>query len=43
MEKRPCSGAVVRYPVACSPQAWATGAPFLFLRTMLGLEPRGTA
>lgn len=31
----------VRYPTACSPQAWATGAPLLFLRTMLGLEPRG--
>ncbi|HKQ72027.1 MAG TPA: glycogen debranching N-terminal domain-containing protein [Polyangiaceae bacterium] len=31
----------VEYPTACSPQAWSTGAPFLFLRTMLGLEPRG--
>lgn len=31
----------VEYPTACSPQAWATGAPLLFLRTMLGLEPRG--
>ncbi len=31
----------VEYPTACSPQAWATGAPALFLRTMLGLEPRG--
>ncbi|HEY2671199.1 MAG TPA: glycogen debranching N-terminal domain-containing protein [Rugosimonospora sp.] len=29
----------VRYPTACSPQAWSTGAPLLFLRTMLGLEP----
>jgi glycogen debranching enzyme len=28
----------VRYPTACSPQAWATAAPFLFLRTMLGIE-----
>jgi glycogen debranching enzyme len=28
----------VRYPTACSPQAWATGAPFLFLRLMLGIE-----
>jgi glycogen debranching enzyme len=26
------------YPVACSPQAWAAGAPFLFLGTMLGLR-----
>ncbi|HYH27337.1 MAG TPA: glycogen debranching N-terminal domain-containing protein [Actinomycetota bacterium] len=30
----------VRYPTASSPQAWATGAPFLFLRTMLGLDVR---
>jgi glycogen debranching enzyme len=29
----------VPYPVACSPQAWAAGAPFLFLETMLGLRP----
>ena len=31
----------VRYPTACSPQAWSTGAPLLLLRTMLGLEPHG--
>jgi glycogen debranching enzyme len=31
----------VQYPTACSPQAWSTGAPLLFLRTMLGLEPVG--
>ncbi|GAA2526556.1 amylo-alpha-1,6-glucosidase [Pilimelia columellifera] len=31
----------VQYPTACSPQAWSTGAPLLFLRTMLGLEPSG--
>ena len=31
----------VLYPTACSPQAWSTGAPLLFLRTMLGLEPVG--
>ena len=31
----------VQYPTACSPQAWSTGAPLLFLRTMLGLEPWG--
>ena len=30
----------VRYPTACSPQAWATAAPFLFLRTMLGMDAR---
>ena len=28
------------YPTACSPQAWATGAPFVFIQTMLGLEAR---
>ena len=32
----------VEYPTACSPQAWAAGAPLVFLRTMLGLEPRGS-
>jgi glycogen debranching enzyme len=31
----------VEYPTACSPQAWATGAPLLLLRTVLGLEPVG--
>jgi len=31
----------VEFPTACSPQAWAAGAPLLFLRTLLGLEPRG--
>jgi glycogen debranching enzyme len=31
----------VEYPTACSPQAWATGAPLLLLRAILGLEPRG--
>jgi glycogen debranching enzyme len=30
----------VPYPTACSPQAWATGAPFLFIQAMLGLESR---
>jgi glycogen debranching enzyme len=28
----------VPYPVACSPQAWAAGATFLFLQTMLGIR-----
>src|SRR5438309_1918665 len=27
----------VEYPTACSPQAWATGAPLLLLRVVLGL------
>ena len=28
----------VEYPTACSPQAWATGAPLFLLRVLLGLE-----
>jgi glycogen debranching enzyme len=36
---RETSPVPVPYPVACSPQAWAAGAPFLFLQTMLGLQP----
>jgi glycogen debranching enzyme len=28
----------VPYPTACSPQAWATGAPFVFIKVMLGLD-----
>lgn len=35
------TGHPVHYPTACSPQAWSAGAPLLFLRTMLGLEPVG--
>ena len=31
----------VEYPTACSPQAWATGAPLLLLRALLGLEASG--
>jgi glycogen debranching enzyme len=29
----------VRYPTSCSPQAWASAAPLLLLRAILGLEP----
>jgi glycogen debranching enzyme len=29
----------VRYPVACSPQAWATGTVFQLLQTMVNLVP----
>ncbi len=29
----------VEYPTASSPQAWATAAPILFIRTLLGLDP----
>ena len=27
-----------RYPVACSPQAWSSGAVFMLLQSMIGLE-----
>jgi glycogen debranching enzyme len=30
----------VEFPTACQPQAWAAASPLLFLRTMLGMEPR---
>ena len=30
----------VSYPVACSPQAWAAGAPFLMLQAILGISAR---
>ncbi|MHB8512387.1 MAG: amylo-alpha-1,6-glucosidase [Actinomycetota bacterium] len=30
----------VSYPVACSPQAWAAGSPFLILQAMLGISAR---
>jgi glycogen debranching enzyme len=30
----------VPYPTACSPQAWATGAPFVFVKALLGLGAR---
>lgn len=33
------SDSLVSYPVACSPQAWAAGAPYLLMRAILGLEP----
>lgn len=29
----------VHYPVACLPQAWASGSWFLFLRAILGIQP----
>jgi glycogen debranching enzyme len=31
-------GYPVRYPVACSPQAWAAGTPFLMVQSLLGLK-----
>ncbi|MDZ5471216.1 amylo-alpha-1,6-glucosidase [Bacillus sp. 31A1R] len=32
-------GKAVKYPVACSPQAWAAGTPLVFIQTLLGLFP----
>ena len=32
------ANAVVAYPVACIPQAWAAGAPFMLLQAMLGIS-----
>ncbi|MWQ92498.1 amylo-alpha-1,6-glucosidase, partial [Escherichia coli] len=29
----------VPYPTSCSPQAWASAAPLLLLRSFLGLDP----
>jgi len=29
----------VHYPVSCSPQAWASGALFLMLSSVLGIRP----
>jgi glycogen debranching enzyme len=37
--ERTAKGEPVHYPVSCSPQAWAAGAPFLLLTGMLGLRP----
>jgi glycogen debranching enzyme len=36
---RTATGVPVPYPTACSPQAWASAAPLLLIRLMLGLEP----
>jgi glycogen debranching enzyme len=33
----------VHYPVSCSPQAWASGSPFLLLTGLLGLRPNASA
>jgi glycogen debranching enzyme len=35
--RRPGEGPT-RYPVACSPQAWAAGSVFMLLQACLGLE-----
>jgi glycogen debranching enzyme len=34
------AGRPVSYPVACSPQAWAAGAPYQLLQAMLGISAR---
>jgi glycogen debranching enzyme len=34
---RRAGSSVVPYPVACSPQAWATAAPFMLLQALLGI------
>jgi glycogen debranching enzyme len=31
----------VEYPTACSPQAWASAAPLLMVRALLGLDSDG--
>jgi glycogen debranching enzyme len=38
--RRTDGGSPTLYPVACAPQAWAAGAPFLLLRACMGLEIR---
>jgi glycogen debranching enzyme len=32
-------GKAVKYPVACSPQAWAAGTALVFIHSLLGLFP----
>jgi glycogen debranching enzyme len=36
--QRPRNRGPTRYPVACTPQAWASAAPFCLLQAALGLE-----
>ena len=36
--RRDGSRAIVAYPVACIPQAWAAAAPFMLLQAMLGIS-----
>ncbi len=38
--RRPDGTGPTQYPVACAPQAWAAGAPYLLLCAMLGVEIR---
>ena len=39
--KRAAGEAPIAYPVACLPQAWAAGAPFMILQACLGLRIDG--
>jgi glycogen debranching enzyme len=39
-KRRPGEGPT-RYPVACSPQAWASGSVFLLLQSCLGMRING--
>jgi glycogen debranching enzyme len=41
--ERRVKGDPVHYPVSCSPQGWAAGAPFLLLTGLLGLRPSAEA
>jgi glycogen debranching enzyme len=38
--RRPDGTGPTLYPVACSPQAWASGTPYLLFHASLGLEIR---
>lgn len=38
VERRGAGDAPVAYPVACMPQAWAAGAPFMMLQACLGVS-----
>lgn len=40
---RPYGHGPTEYPVACAPQSWATGAPFLLLSSILGMAPDAEA
>lgn len=33
------SNQLIKYPVACSPQAWAAGTPLTFIQSILGINP----
>jgi len=39
VQRREPNEPVVQYPVSCSPQAWASGAWFLLLTSVLGIRP----